>query len=195
MSQAEHHETRDQDIPYCTLRWLDRIDPHVGRAFVELIDATTSDGGTLGYRQAMSTEQADAFNHGLQQAIEQGRSHALLGENAQGAVVCFAMMTRSGMPNCHHLAELTKGVVHPRDRGRGLVQQALGEIVQRARQIGVEQLTLDVREGTRAHRLWSRLGLVSFGVLEDYARVDGIHHRGHFMAQRVEHLATHLGLN
>ena len=180
--------------PHCSLRWLERIDPQAAKAIVELIDSTVADGGTLGFHQAMSAEQATDFCRDLQRAIDQGNGHALLGEGPDGPA-CFVMLTRSGMPNCRHLAELTKGVVHPRSRGRGVVRQVLGEIVLRAREIGVEQLTLDVREGTRAHRLWRHEGFVSFGVLEDYARVDGVRHRGHFMTQRVEQLATRLGLN
>lgn len=61
-----------------------------------------------------------------------------------------------------------------------------------ARTLGIELLTLDVREGSRAHRLWSTLGFASFGVLNDYARVNGVSHRGHYMVQRVDDLAARL---
>ena len=56
-------------------------------------------------------------------------------------------------------------------------------------------MTLDVRENTRAHKLWGRMGFVSFGVLEDYARVGETSHRGHYMTQRVSDLAARLALD
>lgn len=60
---------------------------------------------------------------------------------------------------------------------------------------GIELLTLDVREGTRAHRLWQRFGFQTYGVLDDYARVNGVKHRGHYMAQSVQSLAQRLNLS
>ena len=49
-------------------------------------------------------------------------------------------------------------------------------------------LVLDVREGTRAHALWERFGFQTYGVLDDYARVNGQRFRGHFMSQTVASL-------
>ena len=182
------------DVRHVSLRWLERIDPQAAAAIVSLIDCTVEDDGVLGFTQAMSAGQAREFCVGLQAAIDRGCGHALLGESVDGPA-CFVMMTRSAMPNCRHLAELTKGVVHPHMLGHGLIPQLFHEIVLRARQLGIERLTLDVRENTRAHKLWGRMGFVSFGVLEDYARVGETSHRGHYMTQRVSDLAARLALD
>ena len=85
--------------------------------------------------------------------------------------------------------------MHPDYRGRHFVQLGCRELVRRAEQLGVEQFVLDVREGSRAHHLWQRFGFESFGVLQDYARVRGASHRGHFMVQTVASLRARLGVD
>jgi hypothetical protein len=71
---------------------------------------------------------------------------------------------------------------------------ALAEIVSRARELGVEQFELDVRENSRAHRLWQQMGFRTWGVMDDYARVNGCAYRGHYMRQSVDDLSNRLGL-
>lgn len=170
-------------------KWVTEIDDVVARDIVALIDSSVADGGTLGYAEPLSISQAKVFIDGLTQRLADGDCHILLGRN-DSQPSFMVVVTQSGMANCRHRAELSKGVVHPAHRGQGLVKHAFRELVRRADELGVEQFILDVREGTRAHQLWTHYGFVSIGVLEDYARVAGTSHRGHFMAQTVDSLRT-----
>lgn len=166
-----------------------------GVAIRTLIDATVADEGTLGFSAAMTDEQIRVFAETLQRRIDQGSTHMLLGTcAATGAAAFLVVLTQNTMPNCQHIAELSKGVVHPGFRGRGAVKIAFGELVKKARLIGVEKFVLDVREGTRAHDLWKALGFASFGVLDDYARIEGKTYRGHYMEQTVATIAKRIGL-
>ena len=76
----------------------------------------------------------------------------------------------------------------PQFRNGQVVKAALREIARHAETLRVEQLVLDVREGSRAHLLWQRFGFRTYGVLEDYARIGGVSHRGHFMVQTTASL-------
>jgi ribosomal protein S18 acetylase RimI-like enzyme len=178
------------------LQWNPRLDDDTAHAIVDLINSTVEDGGLLGHIEPMSPATAGQFISNLSRRIDEQDVHLLLGRMpahaGPGQPVLMALMTQSTMPNCRHTAELTKGVVHPRWRGQRLVDMALRALVDRATDLGVEQFTLDVREGSRAHRLWQRFGFVSYGVLDDYARVQGQRFRGHFMAQPVDVLRTRL---
>ena len=171
-----------------SLDWLKKIDGAIALQIMELINSTTKDGGTLGYEESMTPEQCAEFSLSLQDEIQKGDSYAILGSSDVGPA-CFAVITQSRMPNCRHIANLSKGVVHPNHRGMGLVAKVFREIVDFSEAHDIELLTLDVREGTRAHLLWETLGFRSFGVLEDYARVNGVKYRGHYMSQSVDHLA------
>jgi ribosomal protein S18 acetylase RimI-like enzyme len=85
--------------------------------------------------------------------------------------------------------------VHPSFRGQRLVELALKQLVNRADSLRIEQLVLDVREDTRAHMLWKRYGFSTYGVLEDYARIDGRVYRGHCMVQGVGSLRARLRMD
>lgn len=182
-----------QSSPEPQLQWLHRADSSIAQDIMKLINSTVGDGGVLGYEQEMSADQGADFTAALLTRIQGGDTHALLGRSP-GGPACLVIVSRSSMPNCRHIADLSKGVVHPDYRGSGLVARAFVEIVQLCQTTGIELLTLDVREGTRAHRLWQRFGFHTYGVLEDYARVNGEKHRGHYMAQSVESMALRLNL-
>lgn len=166
------------------LRWEQCPTDATLAAIVELIDCAKDDGGTLGYAGCMSAHEASQFTQRLRSALHAREVHALLG-TAGGYLKFFCLLTPSPMPNCRHRAELSKGVMHPGYRGRHLLPRVFRAIVRQAEQLGIEQLVLDVREGTRAHALWERFGFESYGVLDDYARVNGQRYRGHFMLQSV----------
>lgn len=173
------------------LYWNPRLDSDAAEAIAQLIDSTAADGGTLGYNAPMTPEVKALLIVQLARQVADGDLHVLLGR-APGGPVFLVMLRPNRMPNCRHTAELAKGVVHPDWRGRGLVELAFQALVTRADALGIEQFVLDVREGSRAHALWQRFGFVSYGVLDDYARVDGVQYRGHFMHQPVAALRQRL---
>ncbi|MBV8467968.1 MAG: GNAT family N-acetyltransferase [Burkholderiales bacterium] len=175
------------------LMWNPPLSPVVVAGIVRMINSTVPEGGTLGYAQPLDQHTAAGFIESLDCRIQGGDTHMLMGM-AGSEPAFFVLMTQSGMPNCRHRAELSKGVVYPSHRGRGLLRLALAEIVARAHDLGVEQFELDVRENSRAHRLWQQMGFSTWGVVEDYARVNGRVHRGHYMRQSVVELAERLRL-
>jgi ribosomal protein S18 acetylase RimI-like enzyme len=167
--------------------WLQKIDERHATELIELVNSTVSDGGTLGYEHPLTLDQEVHFIAGLREGISSGRTHLLLGR-VNGRPAFMVLLHLNGMANCRHRAELAKGVVHPEFRGLHLVQLAFREITRLAERLDIEQLVLDVREDSRAHHLWQFFGFETYGVLEDYARVGGTVHRGHFMAQGVRSL-------
>lgn len=172
--------------------WVTDFSGATARGIIELVDCATADGGTLGFAQPMKEDEARSFVNGLRHRVAGGNTHVLLG-TAERLPVFLAILSLNDMPNCRHRAELSKGVVRPDFRGRHLVEMAFAQIVQRSALLGIDQLVLDVRENSRAHILWQRFGFVTYGVLEDYARVHSEVCRGHFMVQTVNALRERLG--
>ena len=159
-------------------------------AIVELLDCAADDGGILGHTQPMSLKEAATFQRSLRQALQAGAVHALLGEVSQ-ELVFFCLLTPNPLPNCRHRAELSKGMLHPDYRRQHLMSAVVDAVVEKAESLQIEQLVLDVRENSHAHRVWQGLGFRSYGVLDDYARVNGRVHRGHFMCQSVASARRH----
>ncbi|NSX13752.1 GNAT family N-acetyltransferase [Cupriavidus taiwanensis] len=172
-------------------KWLSDLADAEAHLIAELVECTALDGAMLGYARRMSDDEAEGFIAELRYRISKGHSLALVGVD-KGKPVFFCMMTRSAMPNCRHRAELSKGVVHPAYRGQHIIPQAFRKIVLKAESLGIEQLILDVRAGSRAHLLWQRFGFKSYGLLDDYARVGNEVYRGDFLAQPVCALRKHV---
>ncbi|MEJ2793653.1 GNAT family N-acetyltransferase [Iodobacter sp. LRB] len=173
------------------LHWNPDFSAEYGRNIVDLINATVADGGTLGFIEPLDADKARQFLSALIQKIAKGETYALYGSE-NGEPVFFVLMNLSTMPNCRHSAELAKGVVSPRFRGQGLVQAAFKALISKARALQIEQFVLDVRANSRAHQVWQYFGFKTWGVLEDYARINGQKHAGHYMAQSVESLAERI---
>jgi pyrroloquinoline quinone (PQQ) biosynthesis protein C len=96
------------------------------------------------------------------------------------------------MPNCRHIANLSKGIIRSDYQKRGLVKGAFLNICDYCDAHGYSLITLDVRENSRPHQLWLGLGFAEYGRLIDYARVDGISHPGVYMQQSTAGLRARL---
>lgn len=166
------------------LHWEGQPSEETLAAIVELLDCAADDGGLLGHTLPMNQRQAETFKRGLRGTLPTGDAHALLG-TVDEELVFFCLMSPSPMPTCQHRAELSKGMLHPDYRRQRLLPLVVQEVLRKADALQIEQLVLDVREASHAHQLWQRFGFETYGVLEDYARVNGQHHRGHFMSQTV----------
>jgi GNAT superfamily N-acetyltransferase len=177
----------------CDFSWIDSPWPIdlLGPELWRLLCTTVQDGAILGIDHAACDSAETAYLQGLRQSLAQGSVHLLIG-SIDGRLVLSCLMRQQQLPTTAHIAELQKGVIAPECRGRGLLRPAFRAIVEKAGTLGVQLLTLDVREASPAHRLWRSMGFRTFGLLEDYARFEGQSYRGHYMQQRVQDLAARL---
>lgn len=155
-----------------------------------LLEASAVDDGILGYADP-SAAQSRGFATGLVRAVDEGAGHVLLGSDEEG-IIAMCVMTPNLMPNCRHIAEVSKAFLLPRVRGTRALLELTVQVCAKAREVGVELFTIDVREGAKAHRVWQHLGFRTYGVLEDYARVDGRTFRGHYMSITVDELEAYV---
>ncbi len=72
-------------------------------------------------------------------------------------------------PNQPHRAEITKLLVHRRNRGAGLGTRLMHAVEAAAREAGFTLLTLDTRRGDSAERLYRSLGWTASGIIPLYA--------------------------
>ncbi len=152
-----------------------------------MLAGSVADEGILGYGVPLTAQQGDAFCDDLTRRIASGESLVLIGSDDLGT---FAMcvVTTNAMPNCRHLCEVSKTYLDPRVRRTGAVDELVAALCRKLRDECVERLQIDVRENSPAHRVWQSFGFRTFGVLDDYSRVGGVTHRGHFMTHTVEEL-------
>jgi len=142
--------------------------------------ASVEDDGILGHREPPSPAQVREFAEDLQRGVDKGTAYVLIG-SGPSAPTAMCVLKPSPMPNCRHIAEVSKAYLTPAVRRTTALLELAGHVCDRARELGVEKLVIDVRDGTPAYRTWLRLGFTTFGTLEDYARIGGVSHRGHYM--------------
>ncbi|MDT9698129.1 hypothetical protein [Streptomyces sp. P17] len=170
-----------------TWSWPTDLGPYATH-LADMLAASIRDDGILGYTEEPTAAQRTAFADGLVRLVAEGGGHVLVGEDADGPAAMCVLRTTS-MPNGRHIADVSKAYLDPRVRGTTAVHRLVAEVCDRAGDIGVELFTIDVREGSPAHRVWSRFGFTTYGVLEDYVRVREVSHRGHYMSCPVRSLA------
>lgn len=171
--------------------WPEMLEQSRGPQIVALYNAVIRSQSIIGYRDPISPTEGQVISQALSEAVRRRDKHLFLvtqGEEIVGIVI----LTPSSLPNCRHLVELSKGIIHPAHRRNGLLRRAFLEVALRCRELQAERILLDVREGSRSHRLWSHLGFEAFGRLEDYARVDGVSHPGVYMQQATIDLIDRL---
>lgn len=169
--------------------WPRTIDELLASQIIALIRATTRSTPIIGFGTEVSDTQAQAFIEELRAGLAGGKIHYLAVKTPAGQLVGQCILRRNLNPNNCHIADLGKGVVDERFRdGGAILAAAFLVIADVCDQQGIQLLTLDVRAGTRAHKIWERFGFKCYGFLDDYARSQGQSFAGYFMSQRVESL-------
>jgi L-amino acid N-acyltransferase YncA len=175
-----------------TLRWAKGFNEQEVNGIVDVMNAIIEQETIIGYTTKLDRETGAKMIGELGEEAAQESCHVLLGYDQAGTVQGMVILRQNKQPNCRHIAELSKGIIFPGSRARGLLRSALQEVAFKCQALGVELLTLDVRAGTRSEKLWRAVGFQAYGKLEDYARVNQQVHAGYFMSQYVSDLLKHL---
>lgn len=102
-------------------------------------------------------------------AVEAGTRLLLAAEEA-GHIVGTVQLDTGMPPNQAHRAEITKLLVHPDRRRRGIARALMAEIEAGARARGRRLITLDTRTGDAAEPLYASLGYRTAGIIPDFCR-------------------------
>src|SRR5579872_4642953 len=106
-----------------TLRWLDSLSANEQEKVFHLTNAVIAQDDTIGFAEPLSYLQGMAVAASLALDVRVGRRCVLVAETGQ-EFVGLVILTQNGLPNCKHIAELTRGIIHPRFRGQGILEHA-----------------------------------------------------------------------
>jgi hypothetical protein len=172
-----------------TVTWPSSVDDILADDIIRLMRQTTQATPLIGFSATISDEQAHRYIEELNANLATRKCHLLAVRANQGRLIAKCLLRRNLNPNNRHIADLAKGMIAEEFRGGGLVlATAFIEIAKLCTIEDIDLLTLDVRAGTHAQQTWEHFGFKTYGVLEDYARIDGQSIAGHFMAQSVASL-------
>ncbi|MBZ4420145.1 GNAT family N-acetyltransferase [Myxococcus sp. RHSTA-1-4] len=165
--------------PY-QLRWLDRLEPEHAKRYLELYLRVLERDSTVGFAGPFDEATGQNIVRHLDAELRARRAHLLVAEAGE-RFLFQATCIQSGAPNNRHMATVYRAMVDPSERGQGLMWRTLPAFISKFRELGVDVVTLDVREGSPAEQVWRHMGFKPYGVLPDYARVHGKSYAGVYM--------------
>ena len=135
----------------------------------EILSACVREGASVGFLAPLPPEAARAYwRDSVAAPLASGRRIVLLAALG-GAVVGTAQLDLDSMPSKRHHAEVSKVLVDPAFRRKGVARALMAEIERRAAAAGRFLLTLDTA-GDAAEALYRSLGYALAGEIPSYAR-------------------------
>ena len=154
--------------PDATIRRLDTVDDAQVDALADLLVDSVDDGASVGFMHPLEKARAVAFWRRVADGVASGDRALLIAEDGSGIVGTVHLIL--ALPeNQPHRADLTKMLVHPRARRRGLGAALMEAAEEMARDCGRTLLVLDTVTGSDADRLYARLGWVRVGEIPEFA--------------------------
>ncbi|MCA0942456.1 GNAT family N-acetyltransferase [Salipiger pacificus] len=138
------------------------------RDLADILAACVADGASVGFVMPFAAEEALRFWEGLVPEIESG-DRILFGAFEGERMVGTVSLALAGMPNQTHRAEISKMLVHPAFRRRGLARALVEALLARAEGLGRDLITLDTRTGDAAQQLYASCGFLPAGEIPEYA--------------------------
>ena len=134
----------------------------------DVLQGCVADGASVGFIDAEDDEVMVRFWQQRIASITSGDSELLVARQ-HGRIVATVILSRSGMPNGRHRAEISKLLVHPQARRQGIARELMQRADRRARAQGKTLLVLDTRSGDVASDLYRSLGWQVAGSIPCYA--------------------------
>ncbi|MCM2415542.1 GNAT family N-acetyltransferase [Streptomyces sp. RKAG290] len=133
-----------------------------------LLVETVETGSSVGFLAPLDRGAAACWWRERAASVEAGSLQVWIardGERIAGTVG----LVRAPLPNARHRAEVTKLMIRPSARGRGLGRALLEAVEHSAAEDGVTLLVLDTESGSAAERLYRSAGWTECGSVPDYA--------------------------
>jgi ribosomal protein S18 acetylase RimI-like enzyme len=152
-------------------QWPTAADDRLREDVNRLLRTVVAAGGAIGYLAPPTRAQTDSWLDGMLAKVRGGNG-ALLTLEIDGRIVAMGVWVRETAQVRAHSAELGKIMTDPEVRGRGLGRRLTTELVEHARQAGMETLTLGVRGNNYgAIELYESLGFREWGRLPNVLEV------------------------
>jgi ribosomal protein S18 acetylase RimI-like enzyme len=135
-----------------------------------LLHACVHAGASIGFVLPYTEDDGEAFwSRKVLPAVRDG-ARLLLVARTSGRIVGSVQLGYDTLPNQAHRAEVSKLLVHPACRRRGVARALMVELERLASHLGRSLLTLDTRTGDHAEPLYASLGYGTAGIIPGYCR-------------------------
>jgi len=164
----------------------EQIDRHL-EALIEVLQQTVAADGAVGFVMPLSREAASSFwLDSIKPALVSGERTVFV--VLEGECLAGTGQLIVGMPNNQpHRVEISKLMVHPSFRRRGVARKIMTALEAEAIEMGRTLITLDTRTGDGAEPLYAALGYKTAGIIPRYAQnaVGGDFHATTYMYKQL----------
>ena len=144
------------------------FESHLGD-FATVLHGCVAAGASVGFVEPFSLADARSFFADRVGPNIRAGDAVIWGAYEAGKVVGTVQLALPTMPNQLHKADVSKMLVHPDFRRRGLARGLMEALIAEARARGFHMLTLDTRTGDAAQPLYGALGFEVAGEIPDFA--------------------------
>ena len=127
-------------------------------------------GANINFILPFSQEDAESFWTGKVLPALRNGTRILWVARKEGRIAGSVQLDYGLPPNQAHRADVTKLLVHPDFRRRGIARALMAELEARAAALGRRLIVLDTRTGDNAEPLYISLGYEIAGVIPDFCR-------------------------
>lgn len=153
-------------IQCLTLRQFDEI----LRPLADLLHACVHDGASIGFVLPFTRDDAaNYWRKRVRPALAGGKRLVLIARS-EPQIAGTVQLDCDLMPNQDHRADVSKLLVHPAFRRRGIAGLLMAELEHQAVLRGRRLLLLDTRTGDAAEPLYASLGYETAGIVPGFAR-------------------------
>lgn len=138
--------------------------------FADMLHACVHDGASIGFIAPFPVSEAKAFWRDKTIPALKGGKRILFAALDDDRVVGTVQIDYDTMPNQAHRGDISKLMVRPDCRRRGIARLLMAAAETRARDLGRTLLTLDTRTGDSAEVLYTSLGFETTGIIPYFAR-------------------------
>jgi len=136
----------------------------------ELLHSCVHQGAGIGFVLPFSIQDSEAFwQNRIRPSIATDRRVVLVAE-MDGHIAGSVQLDCDLMPNQKHRADVSKLLVHPAFRRRGIARSLMVELERQAVKRKLTLLVLDTRTGDTAEPLYAALGFEIAGTIPGFAR-------------------------
>lgn len=139
--------------------------PALATLLIDCVDG----GASVSFMAPLEATKAQAFWHGVLDAVERQERVLLVADRPDGEVLGTVQLILAQPENQPHRADVAKMLVHRRARRLGLAARLLQVLDDEARAAGKTVLVLDTVTGGDAERLYARSGWQRVGEVPHYA--------------------------
>jgi ribosomal protein S18 acetylase RimI-like enzyme len=136
----------------------------------EILHACVADGASVGFFAPFKFQDAQAFWRDANGPnIRSGGSVIWVAE-LEGRVVGTVQLCLNAMPNQTHRGDVSKLLVHPKTRRKGIANMLMQALLDEAKARDLLLLLLDTRSGDPSETLYTKLGFETAGEVPLYAK-------------------------